>query len=50
MRSKLPCCSDELRTVAEENPAVVKELQQKLEAYIASDREITGGSFSDRLA
>jgi len=40
---------DELHTVAEENPAVVKELQKKLEEYIASGREITNGSFSELL-
>jgi arylsulfatase A-like enzyme len=41
---------DELHTVAEQNPAVVKELHKKLEEYIASGREITNGSFSERLA
>jgi hypothetical protein len=40
---------DELQTVAEENPAVVRELQKKLEECIASGREVTNGSFSELL-
>ena len=42
--------SQELKSVAADHPAVVKELQAKLEAYIASGWEITGGSFFERLA
>ena len=35
----------ELKTVAESHPAVVRELQSKLERYIASGWSITNGSF-----
>jgi arylsulfatase A-like enzyme len=39
---------DELKNVAEEHPAVVKGLHGKLEQYIASGWEITGGSFNEK--
>ena len=39
---------DELKTVADQNPAVVKELHSKLEEYIASGWAITGGSFNEK--
>jgi hypothetical protein len=34
--------------VADQNPAVVKELHSKLEEYIASGWAITGGSFNEK--
>ncbi|MBS1874962.1 MAG: hypothetical protein JSU00_17220 [Acidobacteria bacterium] len=37
----------ELKTVAASHPAVVKELQAKLEQYIASGWSITNGSFNE---
>jgi len=40
---------DELHSVAEEHPAVVKELQAKLEQYIASGWGITNGSFNEKV-
>jgi len=39
---------DELTTVAEQNPAVVKELHAKMEEYIASGWGITNGSFNEK--
>jgi arylsulfatase A-like enzyme len=39
----------ELKNVASEHPAVVKELQAKLERYIASGWDITDGSFFERV-
>jgi arylsulfatase A-like enzyme len=39
---------DELKTVADQNPGVVKELHSKLEEYIASGWAITGGSFNEK--
>jgi arylsulfatase A-like enzyme len=38
----------ELHDVADQNPAVVKDLQAKLERYIASGWEITRGSFNEQ--
>lgn len=39
---------DELKTVADDNPAVIKELHTKLEQYIASGWGITSGSFNEK--
>lgn len=39
---------DELTTVTDDHPAVVKELHAKLERYIASGRGITSGSFNEK--
>lgn len=39
---------DELTTVADRHPAVVKALHAKLERYIASGRGITSGSFTEK--
>ncbi len=39
---------EELKTVADDNPSVVKELHAKLEQYIASGWPITGGSFNEK--
>jgi arylsulfatase A-like enzyme len=39
---------EELHSVAEQHPAVVKELQSKLEQYIASGWGITNGSFNEK--
>jgi len=39
---------DELTSVADQNPAVVKDLHAKLERYIASGRGITNGSFNEK--
>ncbi|MGA2132093.1 MAG: sulfatase [Bryobacteraceae bacterium] len=39
---------DELKTVADDNPAVVRELHTKLEQYIASGWGITNGSFNEK--
>jgi arylsulfatase A-like enzyme len=39
---------DELRTIADDNPAVVGELHSKLEQYIASGWGITNGSFNEK--
>ncbi len=41
---------DELHSVAEQNPAVVKELHAKLEQYIATGWGITGGSFNEKAS
>jgi arylsulfatase A-like enzyme len=38
----------ELKNVADQHPAVVKELQAKLEQYIASGWDITHGSFHEK--
>ena len=38
---------DELKNVAAQNPAVVKELQKKIETYISSGWEITRGTFNE---
>jgi hypothetical protein len=38
----------ELKNVAGQYPAVVKELHAKLERYIASGWDITGGSFAEK--
>jgi len=38
----------ELKNVAEQHPAVVKDLHAKLERYIASGSNITGGSFVEK--
>jgi arylsulfatase A-like enzyme len=38
----------ELHNVADQNPAVAKDLQAKLEQYIASGWEITRGSFNEK--
>lgn len=38
----------ELRNVADQYPAVVKELQAKLDAYIASGWNVTRGSFNEK--
>jgi arylsulfatase A-like enzyme len=38
----------ELKNVADQHPAVVKDLHAKLERYIASGWEITGGSFAEK--
>lgn len=40
----------ELKSVAAQNPAVVQELQKKLDEYIASGWGITGGSFHETPA
>jgi hypothetical protein len=37
---------DELKSVTEDHPEVLRHLQAKLEEYIASGRDITDGSFS----
>jgi len=39
---------EELTSVADQHPAVVKELQAKLEQYIVSGREIATGSFNEQ--
>jgi arylsulfatase A-like enzyme len=39
---------EELHSVAEQHPAVVRELQTKLEQYIASGWGITNGSFNEK--
>ena len=39
---------EELHTVADQHPAVVKELHAKLEQYMASGWGITNGSFNER--
>lgn len=39
---------DELKTVADGNPAVIRELQSKLERYIASGWGLTNGSFNEK--
>jgi arylsulfatase A-like enzyme len=39
---------EELHSVAEQHPAVVKELQTKLEQYIASGWGVTSGSFNEK--
>ena len=39
---------DELASVADQNPAVVRELHGKIEQYIASGWGITNGSFNER--
>ncbi len=39
---------EELQDVAADHPAVVKELQAKLDAYISSGWEITSGSFNEK--
>jgi arylsulfatase A-like enzyme len=39
---------EELHSVADQHPAVVKELQTKLEQYIASGWGITNGSFNEK--
>jgi arylsulfatase A-like enzyme len=38
----------ELHDVADQNPAVVKDLQSKLERYVSSGWEITRGSFNEK--
>lgn len=40
---------EELKNVADAHPEVLKELQAKLDEYIASGRDITNGSFSTEL-
>ncbi|MDE1175679.1 MAG: sulfatase-like hydrolase/transferase [Edaphobacter sp.] len=40
---------EELHNVADQHPAVLKELQSKLDAYIESGRHLTNGSFSQEL-
>jgi arylsulfatase A-like enzyme len=40
---------DELHTVAEANPSVVKELQGKLDRYLESGRGLTNGTFSKEI-
>ena len=40
---------EELRNVADQHPSVVKDLQSKLDAYIASGRGLTNGTFSQEL-
>ena len=40
---------DELKSVVDDHPAVVKELHGKLEKYIASGWEITSGSFNEKV-
>jgi arylsulfatase A-like enzyme len=41
---------DELKSVADQHPQVQSELQSILEAYIASGRDLTDGSFSQELS
>jgi arylsulfatase A-like enzyme len=38
----------ELKNVADQHPAVVKDLHAKLERYIASGWDVTGGSFAEK--
>jgi arylsulfatase A-like enzyme len=40
---------DELKSVAEQNPSVVKDLQAKLEAYLAAGKDLSTGTFSQEL-
>ena len=40
---------DELKTVADQHPAVVKDLQAKLEEYLSSGKDLTTGTFSQEL-
>jgi hypothetical protein len=39
---------EELKDVASDYPAVVKELQAKLDAYISSGWDMTSGSFNEK--
>jgi arylsulfatase A-like enzyme len=41
---------DELKSVADANPSVVKDLQAKLDEYLESGKDITNGSFSKELS
>jgi arylsulfatase A-like enzyme len=40
---------DELKSVADQNPAVVKDLHAKLQEYLDSGRDLTNGTFSQEL-
>lgn len=40
---------DELKTVADDHPDVLTHLQSKLDEYIDSGKDITGGSFSEEI-
>ncbi len=41
---------DELKSVADQHPQVVAELQATLDQYIESGKDLTDGSFSDKLS
>jgi arylsulfatase A-like enzyme len=40
---------DELKNVADQHPAVLKDLQSKLDQYLESGKDITNGYFSEEL-